>query len=80
MATLRENPARFYSVAELADMWGVQPATVRWYLRRMRRAHRSPTKDQFRLKRLNAARRWHEYRADYAILVQDACITRSRPL
>lgn len=76
MNAVREEPARFYTVKELADMWHVNPITVRVWLLRLRRDGQGPRKDQAKRKRKDRIH-WHVLiRSDYALLIQGRYVTR----
>lgn len=69
LATIRAQPAKFYTAAELAAIWNTKPASVRWWVLFMRRASRGPWPDQVERKRrhgYNLVR----YRADYCLLLE----------
>ncbi len=75
---VRVLPVEWYSLRRLSEAWGVKPGTIRVWLHDARRAGKGPNPTEYRLKRLNRARRWLELRGDYAKRLHDlAC---ARPL
>lgn len=66
----RGDPSAWFSDCELARMWRVEPATVRYWRFVARKNGHAPKPGQMREIRKNAMRRWVEIRSDYANLLE----------
>lgn len=81
MAKTQENPARFYTVKELAELWHLKDAdTVHGFLLRMRRDGRGPSAEQITERRLSATKSKLLIRADYALVLQAVFVTKTQPM
>jgi hypothetical protein len=67
---IRRAPVVWFTDAELAEMWGVAKRTVRNWRCLARRHGYSPNPNQFRIIRVNAARRYVMMSADYAAIIE----------
>ena len=68
--TVRPTVGVYYRIPQLASMWHRRPATIRWWLLKLRRSPHAPSPEQVTLRRFNAARRYVEIRDDYAALMR----------
>ena len=68
---MRQNPAKFYTTAELADAWHCSPHTIRTRLWKLKRKGLGPTPGQLVMFRRNPYRRFRLIRADYALFMQE---------